>query len=70
MEEKTKDREQLVKSTPLPDGEYTYAPSSFSLWHITPEQREWVDKYNEAIGVLNTTGDRTKALELGILSNE
>ena len=70
MEEKTSDRKQLVRNMPLAGGEYTYAPSTFSLWHITPEQREWVDKYNEAIGALNTTGDRTKVLELGILSDE
>ena len=70
MEEKTIDGEKLLPGAPLADGEYTYAPSTFSLWRITPEQREWVEKYNEAIGILNTTGDRTKALELGILSDE
>ena len=70
MEEKTTDGEELLTGAPLKYGEYTDAPSTFSLWRITPEQREWVEKYNEAMGILNTTGDRTKALQLGILSDE
>lgn len=66
MARKIQDKLELI-GEPLADGEYTSAPNSFaSAWHMTPEQREWVKKYNEAIGVFNTTGDRTLAEELGI----
>ncbi|MCY4651563.1 MAG: hypothetical protein OXC95_00190 [Dehalococcoidia bacterium] len=62
-------REQIRE--PLADGEYTDAPNAFtSVWRITPEQKEWVEKYNEAIGILNTTGDRTMVEELGISLSE
>ncbi len=62
----TQDKRELI-GDPLADGEYTNAPNSFaSVWRLTPEQKEWVEKYNKAIGIMNTTGDRTMVEELGI----
>lgn len=62
----TQDKRELI-GEPLADGEYTDAPNAFnSVWHITPEQEEWVEKYNKAVGIMNTTGDRTMVEELGI----
>ena len=53
------DERELV-GEPLADGEYTDAPNPPpSVWHITPEQEEWVENYNKAVGVMNVTGDRT-----------
>ncbi len=66
MTAKRRDARKSLVGRPLAEGEYTYASSPISLSHITPEQKEWVEKCNEAIGVFNTTGDRTMANKLGI----
>ena len=55
-----------ITGKPLAEGEYTYAPNPISITHVTPEQKEWVEKSNEAIGIFNTTGDRAPANKLGI----
>ncbi len=66
MNSKITDKKKVI-GEPLADGEYTYAPNTFpSIWHITPEQKEWVDKRNKAIGIFNTTGDKRLIEELGI----
>ena len=66
MTTKRKDTRESLTGRPLAEGEYTYAPNPISITHITPEQKEWVEKSNEAIGIFNTTGDRTMANKLGI----
>ena len=59
-------RKDYLKGRPLAEGEYTYAPNPISITTITPEQKDWVEKRNKAIGIFNVTGDRTMADELGI----
>ena len=66
MTAKKRDAKNIPAGEPLAEGEYTYAPNPISITHITPEQREWVEKRNKAVGIFNITGDRTMADELGI----
>ena len=66
MTVKKRDARKATAGRSLAEGEYTYAPNPISITHITPEQKEWVEKRNKAVGIFNTTGDRTMADELGI----
>ena len=66
MTTRKKDTRRYTTGKPLADGEYTYAPNPISITRITPEQKEWVEMRNKAVGIFNTTGDRTMADELGI----
>ena len=34
--------------------------------HMTPEQREWIDKRDEAIRIFHRTGDKTMAQKIGL----
>ena len=34
--------------------------------HMTPEQREWIDKRDEAIRIFHATGDKKPAQDIGL----
>ena len=34
--------------------------------HMSPEQRDWIDKRDEAIRIFHATGDKTMAQEIGL----